>query len=132
MTETTRTTTRMRKYPQIELPRPGLSWRSFWVTLALCTLGSVLLGVIMWAAQGIGGDHVGNAEGDFPAVYYLGPTWKFVGASIGMAILAGLGLGWAWKRPVSPRIEMYEVDTTSQVTKRGRRRTTTTLTRTTS
>ena len=129
MTETTAAKTK--KYPQIELPRPGLSWRRFWLVIAVCFGVMLLIGIGLSFAQGIGRTDVGKAAEDFPAVYDLPDTWKFIGPAIVVAVLAGLGFGWAWKRPIKPRIEMYEVDTASQVVKRGRRRVSTALTRTT-
>ena len=114
-TETT-TQTRTQRIPKIIFERPGFDRRRFVLFLLVGILVGLLVGLILWATQGLGGENGSHV----PAVYEMRDTWKYLPAILFVSVLAALGLGWGWKRQVSPRIEMVEVSVSSR-DERGRR-----------
>ena len=79
---------------------------------------SAIAFALCWTS-GLGADPKDAAADGFPPAYFLSKRWNYGPAVVLIGIVAGLALGWGWKRSVTPRIEMYEVPSTPRTARRS-------------
>lgn len=108
MTETPDREPSLRRIPVIVIERPRFDVARFVGLLLVCLLVAALAGLLLWWTAGFGAGELAPAD-------LFVSAWTYFPAALLVAVLAGVGLGWGWKRAATARIEMVEVAPSARV-----------------